>query len=31
MKDGYHWELTPLTFGRVRLIETDGSTVEDFY
>ncbi len=25
--EGYHWEITPLTFGRSRLIYTDGAYV----
>jgi hypothetical protein len=30
-KEGYHLETTPLTFGRSRLIVTDGFFVEEFW
>ncbi len=29
--EGYHWEIAPLTFGRARIIWTDGASVDDGY
>ncbi len=27
----WHWEIAPLTYGRARVIWTDGEGVEDFW
>ena len=30
--EGYHWEILPLTFGRARVVWTDGHTnIDDGY
>lgn len=31
LKDGFRLEVHPLTFGRSRLVETDGVCVERFW
>lgn len=28
---GFYWEIVPLTFGRARIIYTDGIFIEDGY
>lgn len=30
-REGYYWEILPLTFGRARIVYTDGMFVEDGY
>ena len=31
LPEGFRYELTPLTFGRFRLIVTDGQSYQDYW